>query len=343
MHQLLNTLYVQTPRSYLHLDHETLKVKIEGEVKLQVPLHHLGAVVCMGDVGMSTHLLHRCAEDGRTVAFFDSSGRFKARVEGPISGNVLLRRSQHQAESDAAKVLELARTFVAAKLQNSRQILLRAGRESSSEAESSSLQREANHLGESIPKLQSAADLDSVRGLEGDGARRYFDVFALMVKEDREGFAMNGRSRRPPRDRVNALLSFLYTLVTTDCAAACEGVGLDPQVGFLHALRPGRPALALDFVEEFRAMLADRLALTLINRKQITREDFQEHPGGGVLLHPEGRKKVVVAYQQRKQEELMHPITQEKTPLGLLPHVQARLFARHLRGDLDAYPPFLYR
>jgi CRISPR-associated protein Cas1 len=330
MHQLLNTLYVQTPRSYLHLDHETLKVKVEREVKLQVPLHHLGAIVCMGDVGISTPLLHRCAEDGRTVSFFDSGGRFKARLEGAVSGNVLLRRSQHDALSNPAKVVDLARSFVAAKLQNSRQILLRAGRETSDEADVALLQAEVNHLAETIPRLPGEAD-------------RYFGVFGRMVKEDREGFAMNGRSRRPPRDRANALLSFLYTLVTTDCVAACEGVGLDPQVGFLHALRPGRPALALDLVEEFRAMLADRLALTLVNRKQVSRDDFEEHPGGGVLLHPEGRKKVVVAYQQRKQEELTHPVTLEKTPLGLLPHVQARLLARHLRGDLNAYPPFLYR
>lgn len=343
MHQLLNTLYVQTPRAFLHLDGETVKVKVEGEVRLQVPLLHLGGVVCVGDVGMSTALLHRCADDGRSVVFFDFGGRFKARVEGPVSGNVLLRQAQHAALADPAKTLALARTFVAAKLQNGRQVLLRGGREASDPADAGPLQQVARHFADSIPRLESAADLDAVRGLEGDAARRYFEVFTHMVKEDREGFTLNGRTRRPPRDRANAVLSFLYTLATTDCSAACEGVGLDPQVGYLHALRPGRPALALDLVEELRAVLADRLMLTLVNRRQLSRSDFIEHAGGGVTLTADGRKAVVVAYQQRKQEELTHPTTGEKTPFGLVPHVQARLLARYLRGDLPTYPPFLYR
>jgi CRISPR-associated protein Cas1 len=343
VHQLLNTLYVQTPRSYLHLDGETLKVKVERNLKLQVPLHHLGGVVCIGDVGLSMPLLQRCAEDGRAVVFLSAAGRFKARVEGPVSGNVLLRQAQHTALADPAQTLALARTFVAAKLQNTRQVLLRGGREAADPADASPLQELARHIAETLPRLEVAADLDVVRGIEGDAARRYFDVFTHMAKEDREGFALNGRTRRPPRDRANALLSFMYTLVTADCGAACEGVGLDPQVGYLHALRPGRPALALDFVEEFRAVMADRLALTLINRRQLTRSDFQDHSGGGVTLTTDGRKAVVVAYQQRKQEELTHPFTGEKTPLGLVPHVQARLLARFLRGDILAYPPFLYR
>jgi CRISP-associated protein Cas1 len=343
MHQLLNTLYVQTPRSYLHLDHETLKVKVEGEVKLQIPLHHLGAVFCFGDVTISTALLQRCASDGRTIVFLNSGGRFQARVEGATSGNVLLRRAQHEALSDSRKTLVLARIFVAAKLQNSRQVLLRGGRESADPADAAVLQDVARHIGETIPRLETAGDLDTVRGIEGDTARRYFEVFGRLVKEDRDGFAMKGRTRRPPLDRMNALLSFLYTLLTADCRAACEGVGLDPQVGFLHALRPGRPALALDLVEELRAVLADRLALTLVNRRQLTHSDFEDRPGGAVGLKEAGRKAVLVAYQQRKQEELTHPVTGERTPLGLVPHVQARLLARHFRGDLEVYPPFLYR
>ncbi len=343
MHQLLNTLYVQTPRSYLHLDHETLKVKVQREVRLQVPLHHLGAIYCIGDVGISTPLLHRCASDGRAVVFLSSSGRFQCRMEGPVSGNVLLRQAQYATLGDPARTLQLARTFVAAKIQNARQVLLRGARESSDSAHATALQDLARHIADTLPRLQTAADLDSVRGLEGDVARRYFEVFPRLLREDMEGFVMNGRSRHPPRDRMNALLSFVYTLATGDCAAAVEGVGLDPQAGFLHALRPGRPALALDLVEEFRALLADRLALTLINRRQLGRGDFQERPGGAVTLTEAGRKTVLVAYQQRKQEELTHPVTGEKTPFGLAPHVQARLLARFLRGDIDAYPAFLYR
>lgn len=343
MHQLLNTLYVQTPRAYLRLDHDTVRVKVAGEQRLQVPLHHLGAIVCVGDVAVSTPLLHRCSEDGRAVVFLDSSGRFRARVEGPVSGNVLLRRAQHDALSDPARALALARAFVAAKLQNARQVLLRGGREAADPADAAALQAVAAHIAEAVPRLETAPDLDAVRGAEGDAARRYFGVFGLLVREDRAAFAPSGRTRRPPLDRMNALLSFLYTLVTADCAAACEGCGLDPQVGYLHALRPGRPALALDLVEELRPVLADRLALTLVNRRQLGAADFEARPGGAVSLTEGGRRAVLVAYQTRKQEELSHPATGERTPLGLVPHVQARLLARHLRGDAAAYPPFLYR
>jgi len=343
VHQLLNTLYVQTPRAFLHLEGETVKVKVEGESRLQVPLLHLGAIVCVGDVGVSTPLLHKCADDGRTVAFFDFAGRFKARVEGPTSGNVLLRQAQYAALADPARCLQLARWIVAAKLQNSRQVLLRGGREAATPEDADALQAAARALADPVPRLAGAATLDEVRGTEGDAARRYFGAFPHLVREDRDAFTLHGRTRRPPRDRANALLSFLYTLLTTDCVAACEGVGLDPQVGYLHALRPGRPALALDLVEELRAPVADRVALTLINRKQVTRGDFLDHPGGGVTLTPEGRKTVVVAYQQRKAEELQHPATGDKVPWGLVPHVQARLLARHLRGDAECYVPFLTR
>jgi CRISPR-associated protein Cas1 len=343
MHQLLNTLYVQTPRSYVHLDHETLKVKLEGEVRLQVPLLHLGAVYCFGDVTVSTALLHRCAEDGRPVVYLDQSGRFKGRVEGPTSGNVLLRRAQHEALSDPARALAICKAVVAGKIQNTRQVLLRGARESPSPEEAERMGSAARHLGEVLPRVAEAQDADTVRGLEGDVARRYFEVFTLLVREGRDVFALKGRTRRPPLDRMNALLSFLYTLLTSDCVSAAEGVGMDPQVGYLHALRPGRPSLALDLVEELRPILADRLALTLVNRRQLSGGDFEERPGGAVYLNEKGRRVVLTAYQERKKEELTHPVLEEKAPLGLVPHVQARLLARHLRGDLEAYPAFLYR
>jgi len=343
MKQLLNTLYIMTEPSYVHLDHETLKVEVEGETKLQVPLHHLGGLVCLGNVMMSPALLHRCAEDGRSIVLLNRDGRFKARIEGPVSGNVLLRRAQHLALSDPLKPTEIARNIVAGKIQNARQIILRGAREAAAPEESACLDEAAEQLASALSRLDPSRDLDEIRGLEGEAARAYFDVFDRMVREQRNSFRMNGRSRRPPRDRLNALLSFLYALLLSDCVAAAEGVGLDPQVGFLHALRPGRPALALDLMEELRSVLADRLVLTLVNRKQVVEKDFVERPGGAIHLNDEGRKTVVVAYQKRKQDEVQHPLLGDKVPLGLVPHVQARFLARYLRGDLEVYPPFLYR
>lgn len=343
MRQILNTLYVMTQGAYVHLDHETLKVEIDGKTQLQVPLHHLGGVCCFGDVMVSPALLHRCAEDGRAFVLFDRAGQFKARLEGPVTGNVLLRRAQHVALSDGDIPVSIARNLVAGKIQNARQVVQRGSREAASPDDASRLEEAGRRLGGGLARLATAPGLDEIRGVEGDTARAYFEVFDLMVKEDREAFRMNGRSRRPPRDRMNTLLSFLYALLLSDCVAAAEGVGLDPQVGFLHALRAGRPALGLDLMEELRAVLADRLALTLVNRRQVTRDDFEERPGGAVQLTEAARKTVVVAYQKRKQDEVHHPVIAEKVPLGLVPHVQARLLARYLRGDLEGYPPFLYR
>lgn len=343
MHQILNTLYVMTQGAYVHLDHETLKVELEGKTQLQVPLHHLGGVFCFGDVMPSPALMHRCAGDGRAFVLMDRNGRFKARVEGPVTGNVLLRRAQHLALSDGARPVSIARNLVAGKIQNARQVVLRGSREAGDPDDASALEEVGRWLAGALSRLESARDLDEIRGIEGDAARAYFGVFDRMVGEDREAFRFDGRSRRPPRDRINALLSFLYALLLSDCVSAAEGVGLDPQVGFLHAMRPGRPALGLDLMEELRAVLADRLALTLVNRRQVTRKDFEERPGGAVHLTDEGRKEVVVAYQKRKQDEVSHPVAGQKVPLGLVSHVQARLLARHLRGDLEEYPPFLYR
>jgi CRISPR-associated protein Cas1 len=343
MNQLLNTLYVTTPGAYLHLDHDTLRVEVERETQLQVPLLHLSAVVCLGDVLISPALIHRCADDGRSVVLLDRNGRFKARVEGPASGNVLLRREQHAALSDPARTLEIARNCVAGKIQNSRHVLLRAAREAPEPADAETLSAAAKAIGTILGQVRIAPTLNEVRGHEGDAARIYFRVFDRMIRVDREQFRLDGRTRRPPIGRLNALLSFLYTLLTADCVSAVEGVGLDPQVGYLHVLRPGRPALALDLVEEFRAAVVDRLVLTLVNRRQLKPDDFIERPGGAMLLTDEGRKTVIVAYQKRKQEEVRHQILDKKVPLGLVPHVQARLLARHLRGDLAHYPPYLVR
>ena len=342
MKMLLNTLYVQTPGAYVRLELDTLKVEIEGQTRLQVPLHHLGALVLFGEVMTTPALLARCAQDGRAVTWLSRSGRFQGRLEGPVSGNVLLRRAQHQALSHPTWPLEICPCLGGGKDKKYAQfgIAERPGRYDAPEHEK--LAATARKMALDPEDLPRSSDLDAVRGLEGESTRNYFATFSLMVRGDRQTFAFQGRNRRPPLDPMNALLSFLYALLVSDCAAAAQGVGLDPQVGFLHALRPGRPALALDLMEEFRPILADRLALTLINRRQLTATDFTERPGGAVLLNDAGRKKVVVAYQERKQEEITHQVMEQKMPLGLVPHIQARLLARHLRGDLPAYLPFLY-
>lgn len=343
MHELLNVLYVLTQGAYLHLDHDTVRVEVERETRLRAPLLRLSGIVMFGQVGISPFLIQRCAEDGRSLVWLDRQGRFRARLEGRTRGNVLLRRAQHLALSDPERPHRIARQIVAAKIQNSRQVLLRAAREAGSVADSAALGEAAEWLGGMLAQLRSSRDLDAVRGIEGEAARTYFGVFGHMIRADRASFAPGGRTRRPPRDRANAVLSFVYALLRAECASALGAVGLDPQVGYLHALRPGRPALALDLMEEFRPVLADRLAITLVNRRQLRAEHFEELPGGAVQLTEEGRRAVIVAYQRRKEEELEHRVLQRKLPLGLVPQVQARLLARHLRGDLNEYLPFMYR
>jgi len=342
--QLLNTLYVMTPNSYLHLENDTLRVDVEREKKLQVPLHHLGSVVCLGNIMLSPALMHRCADDGISLVLLNNNGRFKARLEGPVSGNILLRQAQHRQALDEKFALNIAHSAIAGKLRNSRQVLLRGAREATDEENGSALSSAAEMLSNSLRNLPHAPDLDVVRGIEGDAAKNYFAALPLLVKrEARDKFTMDGRTRRPPRDRFNALLSFLYSMLMNDCRSALESVGLDPQLGFLHTVRPGRAALALDLMEEFRAIFADRLALTLINRGQIGANDFAEREGGAVLLEGDARRTVVVAYQERKQEEVMHPLLETKVPIGLLPLLQARFMARTIRGEMEGYLPFLYR
>jgi CRISP-associated protein Cas1 len=339
--QLLNTLYVTTPESRLRLDNDTLRVELEGETRLRVPLHHLQAVVCFGHVSLSTPLMHRLAGGGIALVLLDANGRFMARLEGGTAGNVLLRQAQHRlADADAPRALALARAVVAGKIKNQRHVLLRGAREAKESEEQALLDRAGKDLAASVRALPEATTLDVLRGVEGEAARTYFAALNVLVRADRrEAFALAGRTRRPPRDRMNALLSFLYAMWMNDCRSACEAAGLDPQVGTLHALRPGRAALALDLMEEFRPF-ADRLALSLVNRAQLDADDFDVREGGAVALRDDARKAVVVAYQERKQDALTHPLLAETVPLGLVPLVQARLMARCIRGEADTYLPF---
>ena len=342
MFELLNTLYVLTPGASLHLDHDAVRVVIDGEMHLRAPLVRLGSIVVFGPIAVSPLLIHRCADDGRTISFMSSGGRFKARLEGPVRGNVLLRRSQHLVLDTQGWPSRIGRQFVAAKIQNSRLVLLRGARDSTGEP-SELLRHAAGKLACILQSLHTTEGLDLVRGAEGEAARIYFQAFNSLIRAEREAFTFERRSRRPPRDRTNALLSFLYALVREECTGALEGVGLDPQVGYLHALRPGRPALALDLMEELRPLVADRLAVTLINRRQLRASNFDVSPGGAVRLTDEGRRKVLSAYQERKKRTVTHRLLRQKVSLGLVPHVQARLLARHLRGDLAHYPSYVAR
>jgi len=343
MRQVLNTLFVMTQGSYLHLERDTLKLDVEKQTRLRVPMHHIGGIVLFGNVMVSPFALHRCAEDGRSVVMLTQQGRFKARLEGPQSGNVLLRRAQHQLLDDEVRSLELIRSFLAGKLQNCRAVLLRGAREAATQENADRLTLAANNLAASLRALPQAGDADVLRGIEGQAAREYFDAFNALLRVNQDDFAMQGRNRRPPRDRINALLSFLYAMLTNDCVSAIESVGLDPQVGYLHVLRPGRPALALDLMEEFRPLLADRLVLTLINRQQVKPNDFEDRPGGSVQISDDARKAVVTAWQQRKQDEVQHTVLGQSVTIGLMPMIQARLMARFIRSESNEYIPFMPR
>jgi len=320
-----NTLYVQTQGAAVGRSHQTVRVKVEGQVRLQVPLHHLEGIVCFGRVFVSPALLGATGEHGLHVAYFSERGEFLARVVPAVSGNVLLRRQQYRLADQEAACLRLARAFVAGKIQNSRTLLLRSAREGVDETAQAELRRAADRLACALDTLSRADNLDSVRGCEGDAARVYFAAFNAMIRQNKDVFAMGERSRRPPLDPLNALLSFLYALLTRDMAAALEGVGLDPAVGFLHVDRPGR------------------LSLALVNLRQVQPSGFTMQPGGAVVMEEKTRKAVLAALTQRKKEEIVHPLLQEKVHFGLLPHLQARLLARVLRGDIDDYPALVLK
>lgn len=343
MKHLLNTLYVSTQGAYLNKEGETVNIQVESQVKLRVPIHTLGGIVCFGRVSCSPPLLGLCAKKGVAVSFLSEHGKFWASVHGPVSGNVLLRRMQYRSADSPEFSAVFSKNIVAAKMANCRTVLLRAARDTTNQEITQNLRKAASYLAHSCTRLKKQEALDSVRGIEGDAARHYFDVFDDMICAQKENFFFNGRSRRPPLDNVNALLSFVYTLLTHDMRSALESVGLDPAVGWLHRDRPGRPGLALDMIEELRPVIADRLVLSLINRRQVQGKGFVQSETGSVIMDDNTRKEVLVAYQKRKQEEIEHPFIKEKIAVGLIPYVQATLLARMLRGDLDQYPPFIWR
>lgn len=338
-----NTLFVQTQGAYLGKDGETVRVKVENEVKLTVPLHHLQGIVCFGRISVSPALMAAAAERDLTISYFSESGRFVARVVSATSGNVLLRREQYRRADDPESCLKIARAIIAAKIQNARVNVLRGARESSSPEDVEQLKRAADRMACSLDTLAKAETLDSARGCEGDAARVYFEAFNGLIRQQRDSFFMTERSRRPPRDPLNALLSFGYAILTHEMAGALESVGLDPAVGFLHVDRPGRLSLALDLLEEFRPLLADRLVLSLINLRQVKAAGFESQPGGAVLMDATTRKTFLTALTQRKRDEVAHPLLGDKVSIGLLPHIQARLLARHLRGDLADYPALILK
>ncbi len=343
MKPLLNTLYVTTNGAYLACRQDTVCVRVERETKAQFPIHLLEAIVCMARVGISPRLLELCAKSGVPLTLLTPNGKFIARVLGPTTGNVLLRRAQYRHSEDADRSASIARSIVIGKVSNGRNVLLRAAREREDDASAETVRRAAGNLLNVLQTLQRPQPLDVVRGHEGEAAAAYFAVFDHLITAEKDEFRFEKRSRRPPLDPVNALLSFVYTLLLHDCVGAAEAVGLDPAVGFLHRDRPGRPGMALDLMEELRSILADRLVVSLINRRQIAGDGFRKTESGAVLMDDATRKEVLVAYQTRKQETIRHPFIDEDIHLGLLPHIQALLMARHLRGDLDGYPPFLWK
>lgn len=342
MKQHLNTLYVSTQGAYLAKDGAAIAVRIEKKVRLRLPLHNLDGIVCFGRVGASPSLMAACAEAGVSISFMSTYGKLQARVLGFTSGNVLLRRQQYRMSDSPESSIAIARSIVLAKIANCRTTLLRSARDSKDPSKETILRDAAQRLKSSLQQANTVSSMDALRGIEGEAASTYFSAFNAMLVDD-NSLQLLGRSRRPPQDPVNALLSFLYVMLSHDVRSACESTGLDSQVGFLHRDRPGRPSLALDLMEEFRPVLVDRFVVTLINRKQIGPGDFETQPSGGIIIKDNARREILKGWQERKQETMRHEFLGESVSLGLFVHLQARLLARHIRGDLDAYPPCFWK
>lgn len=348
MRQLMNTLYLLSEGTYAHLEGDAVKLERDGQPSVRIPLLQLDGAVVFGRVQLSAALMTRMVSENRSVVFMGWNGKFLGRMQGPQSGNVLLRLDQFRSYEDIMKRTALAARIALGKIVNTRQVTLRGARDASDKERVARLKAAAQFMDRHRAKVErltasGVPALDELRGLEGSAARSYFEVLQDLITPSAIGFLFDGRNRRPPRDPVNALLSFGYALLLNDCRGALEAVGLDPQIGFLHEVRPGKPALALDLMEEFRSPLVDRLVLSLINRGQIKLADLRERTGGSWQLTEDGRKNFVVAYQKRKMDTLTHPYLEQEMPFGLVPHIQAQLLARTLRGDLKEYVPYIWR
>lgn len=340
MRKLLNTLYVTTPESYLSRDGMNVVISVKQQEVFRIPVINLESIVTFGFVGASPGLMCLCADNGVSLTFLSPHGRFVSRVQGPTKGNVLLRKAQFHLTEDEEWSTHLARLIVAGKIQNSRNVLRRFVRDYGTNAE---VEGAAEALDSERREALKSKDRSALMGVEGMAANCYFSVFSNLILQQKNDFPFNGRNRRPPKDAVNALLSFAYTLLANETAAALETVGLDPYVGFYHTLRPGRTSMALDLMEEMRAYMGDRFVLSLINRKQVSFKDFIYQGEKGVVLTEDGRRTFLEAWQKRKKEDIVHPYLGEKIPVGLLPYVQAMLLARYVRNDIDDYPVFLFK
>lgn len=338
----LNTLFITTQGTYLHKERETIVVEVKDKQRIKLPIHNIGSIICFGNVLCSPFLLSHCAENGVAVSFITEYGKFLGRFTGPVSGNVLLRREQYRWADDERSI-EASRFFIMGKLLNSKNVLNRFVRDHKSSVNIEDVKQASKMLTRQVQELRSKKSLDEIRGCEGYSATVYFNVFDSLILVNKDSFFFKGRNKRPPLDRVNAMLSFIYVIIMHDIRGALETVGLDPSVGFLHRDRPGRYGLALDLMEEFRSFLADRLVLTLINRKQILPIHFNMTESGAVLLNDKGRKIMLTAYQDKKKEEITHNFIEEKILYGTIFYVQTMLLARWIRGDIDGYPAFIWK
>ena len=340
MRKLLNTLYVTTPEAYLSKDGLNVVVSVDNEERLRIPAMNLESIVSFGYMGASPGLMKLCIDNNISLSFMTPQGRFIGRIQGATRGNVLLRKKQYSLSEDENVALHVAKLFITGKVFNTRSVLQRFIRDNGPDE---AVENVIKQLDRRKKRIMQAKDMDILRGEEGHAANSYFDVFDHLILHQKEDFPFHGRSRRPPKDEVNAMLSFVYTLIANEVAAALESVGLDPYVGFMHTLRPGRTSLALDMMEELRAYLGDRLVLSMINRKQVTKKDFIRQGDEGFVMTDKCRKELLSTWQKRKKEMIEHPYLKEKIPIGLLPYTQAMLLARYLREDLDDYPVFLMK
>ncbi|TDP91214.1 CRISPR-associated Cas1 family protein [Halanaerobium saccharolyticum] len=342
-HHIKNTLYITNPESYLRKKHDVIIVEVEKKEKIRIPGHHLGSIILFGRSKISHYALDWCIKNGVAVTRVTRSGRYIGNWSGPVKGNVLLRVEQFDKYKNEDEKCKLSQSFIKGKIYNQRSMLLRSARDIDDEELEKSLRKNAAKLDKILNIIDDSDSVDQVRGFEGIAAKNYFSVFDHMIINENDIFKFKKRTKRPPRDVINAMLSYLYVILNHDCRTALEAVGLDPQIGFLHEIRPGKPALALDLMEELRPIMVERLVLTMINRKQVNKDDFEFKAGGAVEMKEDFRKKLIQQYQEKKQNEIKHPLLDRVIPYGLIPFIQARLLARRLRGDVEEYPPFIYQ